>query len=126
MMVAMTWVLVILAGAAGTAARYGIGLAVGPREFPWATLAINITGSFLIGLVLTFGALGHVSPRITTALAVGFLGAFTTYSTFSWELFTLGHSKQAVAASLYVAASLLVGWLAAAGGYRLGQAIAPH
>ena len=124
MMVGMTWLLVVLAGAAGTAARYGIGLAVGPREFPWATLGINVAGSFLIGLVLTMGALGRLNPQTTTALAVGFLGAFTTYSTFSWEVLVLGRANQVALAVLYVLLSVLLGWLAAAVGYRYGQSFA--
>ena len=126
MMVDMTWLLVVLAGATGTAARYGIGLAVGPREFPWATLGINVAGSFLIGLVLTMGALGRLSPQTTTALAVGFLGAFTTFSTFSWETLVLGRANQVALAVLYVLLSVLLGWLAAALGYRLGQAFGPR
>ena len=124
-MVDMTWLLVVLAGATGTAARYGIGLAVGPREFPWATLGINVAGSFLIGLVLTMGALGRVSPQTTTALAVGFLGAFTTYSTFSWETLALGRANHVALAVLYVLVSVLLGLLAAGLGYRLGQNVGP-
>jgi CrcB protein len=126
MMGDMTWLMVVLAGAVGTAARYGIGLVVGPRGFPWATLGINVTGSFLIGLILTMGALGRLSPQTTTALAVGFLGAFTTYSTFSWETLVLGRTNQVVLAVLYVLASVVLGWLAAAAGYRLGQTFSPN
>ena len=119
----MTWVLVIVAGALGTAARYGIGLLVGPREFPWATFGINVSGSFLIGLALTLGAAGRMSPQVTTALAVGFLGAFTTYSTFSYEVFTLGKTGQVPVALLYIGLSVVLGWLAASGGYALGSSV---
>lgn len=119
----MTWLLVAVAGAAGALTRYGITLAVGPRPFPIATLAINVTGSFLLGLVLTLGAAGRLSPQATTALAVGFLGAYTTYSTFSWELFTLGRADRLLTATAYLAASVALGVLAAALGYRAGTAI---
>ena len=119
----MTWIYVVAAGAAGTAARYGIGLAVGPRTFPFATLGINVAGSFLIGLVLTFGTEGHLSTRTTTALAVGFLGAFTTYSTFAWETFTLGRTDRLALAALYVGLSVALGLLAAAAGYQVGRAL---
>ena len=119
----MTWVYVALAGAAGAMTRYGITLAVGERSFPVTTLAINVTGSFLLGWVLTLGALGRLSPQATAALAVGFLGAYTTYSTFSWELFTLGRTDRLVAAVLYLALSVTLGVLAAAAGYRLGKGI---
>ena len=66
----MTWFLVVVAGAVGTAARYGIGLAVGPRPFPYATLGINVVGSFLIAFVLVVGAEGRMSAQTTTASAV--------------------------------------------------------
>lgn len=119
----MTWLYVAAAGVAGTLARYGIGLAIGPRSFPWATLGINVAGSFLIGLVITAGTQGLLSPRTTTALAVGFLGAFTTYSTFAYETFTLGHGDRLLRAALYVGASVVLGVLAAGLGYRLGTSL---
>lgn len=122
MMGRVTWLLVVLGGAAGAAARYGIGLAVGPQGFPWATLGINVVGSFLIGVVLTVGALGRLGPQATTALAVGFLGAFTTYSTFSWEALVLGRTHRVVPAVLYLMASVGLGLAAAAAGYRVGRA----
>ena len=117
----MTWVYVVTAGAAGTAARYGIGLAVGVRGFPFSTLGINVLGSFLIGLVLTLGAHGRLSPQTTTALAVGFLGAFTTYSTFAWEALTLGRADRLALAAVYVGLSVTLGLLAAAAGYQVGR-----
>ena len=119
----MTWALVVVAGALGTAARYSIGLLVGPRELPWATLGINVSGSFLIGLALTVGA-ERLSPPVTTALAVGFLGAFTTYSTFSYEAFTLAKTSQMPSALLYIAVSVAMGWGAAALGYGFGSSLA--
>lgn len=126
MMAHMTWFLVVTAGAVGTAARYGIGLALGSRPFPWGTLVINVSGSFLIGLVLTVGTLGRLSPQATTALAVGFLGAFTTYSTFSWETLMLGRTDQVALAILNVVASVVLGLVAAAVGYRVGVFLSSH
>lgn len=119
----MTWLLVAAAGAAGALCRYAIVLAVGPRPFPAATLLINVVGSFLLGLVLTYGLLGRLSPQATTAIAVGFLGAFTTYSTFSWELFHLGRTDRLAMAGAYLALSIVVGVLAAGAGYRLGTVL---
>lgn len=121
----MTLLLVVIAGAAGAAARYGIGYAVGPRAFPWATLGINVVGCFLIGMVLTLGALKQLPAPATTALAVGFIGSFTTYSTFSWELFTLGRTEQMISAGVYLTTTVILGLLATAAGYRLGLALAP-
>ena len=117
----MVWVLIAAAGAAGALCRYGIVLAIGARPFPVATLLINVAGSFLLGLVLTYGALGRLSPQATTAIAVGFLGAFTTYSTFSWELFDLGRTDRLAAAGGYLALSVIAGVVAAGLGYRLGE-----
>ena len=119
----MTALLVAIAGAAGALTRYAISLAIGPRDFPIATLLINVTGSFLLGLVLTFAAKGRLSPQATAALGVGFLGAYTTYSTFSWELLTLGRADRLVAATLYLALSVVAGVVAAWGGYRLATAV---
>ena len=119
----MTWLLVGIAGAAGALTRYGISLALGPRPFPLATLLINVSGSFLLGVVLTVGALGRFTPQVTTAIAVGFLGAYTTYSTFSWELFTLGRTDRVATGVAYLALSVILGLLAAALGYRLGRAV---
>jgi CrcB protein len=117
----MKAVLVGVAGAAGALARYGIGLAVGPRGFPYATLAINVSGSFLLATLLTYATGRGVDPIVTVPLAVGFLGAFTTWSTFSWETFTMLRTGDSTGAVVYVAASLAVSLLAALAGYRLGQ-----
>ena len=113
-----------LAGAAGALSRYGIGLAIGPQLFPWATLSINITGSFVLAFVITWGIAGHLSTDASTAIAVGFLGAYTTYSTFMYETFVMGRTERAPTAVLYVAVSLVGGLIAAWGGYRLGRALA--
>ncbi len=77
--------LIALAGAAGALARYGIGQAVGPRTFPWATLAINVAGALALGFVLAGPIAARWPADITAAITVGFLGAFTTFSTFAYE-----------------------------------------
>ncbi len=58
---------------------------MGPRSFPWATLAINLLGSFLLGVLAKLAADGGWPDKTTLPLGVGFLGAFTTFSTFSVE-----------------------------------------
>jgi CrcB protein len=116
--------LVAVAGAAGAVTRYGIGMAIGVRTFPWATFAINITGSFLLGLLVTLGAERNWSGNVTVPLAVGFLGAFTTFSTFSFETQTLLRTGRAQTALIYVAASVVVGVVAAAGGYATARGLA--
>jgi CrcB protein len=116
--------LVALAGAAGALTRYGLGVAVGIRSFPWATLGINLTGSFLLGLILTAGTDRGWPETTTVPIAVGFLGAYTTFSTFSFETYTLLRTDRAGVALLYVVASLAGGVLAAALGYATARAVA--
>ena len=113
--------MIAVAGAAGALARYGIGNAVGVRTFPWATLAINVVGSFLLGLLLQ-AATGRLDDDLRVALAVGFLGAFTTFSTFGYETVAMLRDGRAAAAALYVVASVVVGVGAAAVGWRVGAA----
>ena len=119
----MRILLIAVAGAGGAVTRYGIGRAVGVRSFPWATLLINVTGSFLLALVLTVATAKRWSPDVSAAIAVGFLGAFTTFSTFAWEGLTLGRTDRLPAAVAYVTASIALGLLAATAGLRLGEAL---
>lgn len=82
-----------LGGACGTWARYLTALAMGPRAqggFPWATLAVNLVGCFLMGLLLHLSArLAGVPPVVRLALGTGFLGGLTTYSSFNAEVLEL-------------------------------------
>ena len=60
------------------------------RSLPYGTLAVNIIGSFLLGLLMTFGMRSTLlSPELRTGLSIGFMGGFTTFSTFSWETIRL-------------------------------------
>ena len=113
---------VAIAGAAGAVARYTIGRAVGVRSFPWATLLINVVGSAVLGYVLSGPGAGRWSTTATTAVAVGFLGAFTTFSTFAYETTAMLRTDQPVRAFTYVALSVALGLLAAAAGYAVGRA----
>lgn len=80
----MNWLLVGLGGAVGSMLRYGIYLLAGQTRFPWATLTVNLTGSLLLGFVASW-AMVRWNTTVTTALAVGLLGGFTTFSALSWE-----------------------------------------
>ena len=102
--------------------RYAIGLTARQLLFPWATLSINLVGSFVLGLFLTW-AVGRVSVAIVTPIAVGVLGGFTTFSTFAWEGFFLGRSGRPELALVYVFLSVAGGLVAAWFGYRLGRFI---
>ena len=110
-------------GAAGALSRYWVGLAVGVRAFPWATLAINLTGSLALGFVLKLGLDRGWSEGVVVPIAVGFLGAYTTFSTFSYETFTLARTDRLTAAVTYVVVSVLGGVIAAAAGWALARAV---
>jgi fluoride exporter len=114
-------VLVAIAGAAGALARYGVGVAFGGRTFPWATLAINVTGSLLLGFVLKFGLDRGWADTTTAPLAIGFIGAYTTFSTFSYETFNLARTDRTALAVGYVVASVVGGVLAALVGYMAAR-----
>jgi CrcB protein len=118
----MRLVLLGVAGSMGALARYGIGVAVGERSFPWATLAINVVGSFVLALLLTMAIARSWSPDVVVPLGVGLLGAFTTFSTFTWDIVTMGRGDRVGAATTYLVASVALGVLAAALGVRAGEA----
>jgi CrcB protein len=85
----MKYLLVLAGGAAGSLARYAAGTAIMTRmgsRFPFGTLFVNITGSFLIGLLMTLlTERFHPHPNLRLLLVVGFLGGYTTFSSFEWE-----------------------------------------
>jgi CrcB protein len=117
----MRFVWVGVAGALGAVARYAIGLAVGAQAFPWATLGVNVSGSFVLAFAVTWFTERRVPTELATAVTVGFVGAYTTFSTFAWETFVLGRTERAVPATVYVVASVVASVLAAWSGYRLAQ-----
>lgn len=118
----MRFIWVGLAGAIGAVARYAIGLTVDQSRFPWATLAINLSGALLLGLFLTL-ALGRVSVAVMTPVAVGLIGGFTTFSTFAWEGFTFGRTGRVWIAIVYMSVSVVGGLSAAWLGYVVGRAL---
>lgn len=115
---------IALAGAIGAVVRYRIGVAIGLRSFPWATLGVNVIGSFSLAFVLAGPGVSRWSATTTTAVAIGLLGAFTTFSTFGYETFTLLRTGREQLALLYVALSLFGGLAATALGYVVGREIA--
>jgi CrcB protein len=109
------------AGGAGCVARYLVALAVGRRDFPYATLIVNVVGSFLIAFILELALLRKDIPvNLQLALTTGFMGGFTTYSSFNFETTQIvidGHAARGIAnvcATLVGAlgAGLLGLWLA--------------
>ena len=113
----MRIVFLAAAGALGVLARYGVATAVGPTTFPWATLAINLLGSFALGVLVVLA-----TDDVRLIVGVGFLGAFTTFSTFSVDTVTMLRAGRTSAALAYVALSLTGGVAMAALGYRVAVA----
>ena len=114
-------------GIAGTLARYGLEGVVQHRSgssFPYGTLSVNLLGCFFLGVIGKF-ALNHVSisPDLRIGLTVGFFGAFTTFSTFSWETIRMLEDGEWMKGTAYVAASVLLGLIVMLAGIRLGDAI---
>jgi CrcB protein len=114
--------LLVLGGAVGAPARYLADGFVQSRShgvFPWGTFAINVSGSFVLGVV-TGAALYHgLGPLPNAAIGTGFCGAYTTFSTFSYETVRLLEEGAVVTASLNALASVAVGLVAAAAGIAL-------
>lgn len=112
--------LVALGGALGALARFGVSSALPPRAFPWHTLLVNLAGAFVLGaLVLDHGA----EHRTRLLVAVGFLGAFTTLSTYSAETVDLWRNGHVAAAIGNVLGNGLGGPLMALAGWRLAAAL---
>jgi CrcB protein len=112
-------------GALGAVARYFLGGTVLSRvasPFPMATFVINVTGSFILGLFFTLVAeRAQFSPHVRLAVAVGFVGAYTTFSTFEYETLRLAEERGMWLALLNVILSVVVGFAAVWGGMALAH-----
>ncbi|MCU1586857.1 MAG: CrcB protein [Frankiales bacterium] len=106
---------VTLAAGLGAVCRYLVDRAVGHDRFPWSTVLINVSGSFLLGLLA--GAAGH---DLLAVAGTGFAGGFTTLSTLAWETVLLAEHGRPRAAAGNVALSFGAGLLAAAAGLAIG------
>jgi fluoride exporter len=106
----------------GGLARYGFSNLFHGGALPWATLAINVAGSFLLGALVVIPA-DWLSEQSRDAIGIGLLGGFTTFSTFSVQAFLDFEAGEPGLALTYVAASVVLGIGAAAGGYFLTRAV---
>lgn len=109
---------VCLAGAAGSGTRYLIALWAAQRlgsSFPYGTLIVNLVGCFAIAAVMHAALTLSWSPTVRSAIAIGFIGGFTTYSSFNYETTRLleegAHGPAALNALATIVGSLAAGWL---------------
>lgn len=119
----MTLLYVALGGALGAVARYGLSgwlQETAGGTFPWGTLAVNVAGCFLLGLTLAWLERVAVAADVRSFAAIGVLGAFTTFSTFSYEAVALLRDRDWLRAGGYLSGSLLLGLAAVVAGLGLG------
>lgn len=119
--------LIAVFGIAGTLARYWLDGLVQSRagaSFPYGTLFVNLSGCFFLGLVGRF-ALNHaaVSPDFRIALTAGFFGAFTTFSTLSWDTVRMLEEGEWVKGAVYVGVSVLTGLILMFAGMRIADVV---
>jgi CrcB protein len=112
--------LILIVGAggfAGSVARFLSQQAIArlyPSSFPWGTLTVNIAGCLIIGIVYGLGEKGGIlSPEMRLLLATGFCGGFTTFSSFAYDNVGLLRDGELLYALLYIAASVVIGLVAA-------------
>jgi CrcB protein len=122
--------LVVLGGAAGSLARYGIGEWLNPgHELPVGTLLVNVTGSFALGALLAVLALRGddtgARREARLLLGTGLLGGYTTYSALAVETETLLRDGRVALGTAYAIGSVVLGVLAAAAGVAAGRRVAP-
>jgi fluoride exporter len=123
----MKYLMVGLGGCLGSVLRFWLGSFIAGRlgsRFPYGTFVINITGSFLVGVVVTVLATkAHWSPNWRYLIPIGFIGGYTTFSAFEYETFRLFQDGQPLAAILNVTLSVVVGFAGVWAGVVAGRVI---
>lgn len=108
------YILIGIFGIGGAICRYGIGVLFS-AAFPWGTLIVNIAGCFLLPIIFVFiRKAGCFSGEMVTAMGTGFVGAFTTFSTFSTDIIKLADGGNVAMACIYLFTSLAGGMIAVA------------
>jgi fluoride exporter len=122
MTVVAVWIGVMLLGGAGAVARFQLDRAVSKRigkPFPFGTLAVNLSGAMLLGF---FAGLA-LTPHVALLAGTGFVGSYTTFSTWMLETQRLGEERQVVGAFANIAVSVVLGLAAAWLGQSIGAAL---
>lgn len=122
----MNVLLVALGGAIGSAARYLVGAFVANRfgpNFPWGTFIVNVSGSFLIGVILSLVGGGQLPAGARLFLAVGVMGGYTTFSTYSNETLQLVQGGEVGAAMFNALGQVVAGFIGVYLGVVLGRVL---
>jgi CrcB protein len=121
------YLLIALGGALGSIARYWVGSTVAGRmgiRFPYGTLLVNLTACIIIGFSLTYlGRRADLNPAWRFLIPVGFIGAYSTFSTYEWETLSTLRSGAFFLAALYAVGSLVLGLVAVWGGSLLADVL---
>ena len=121
------YLLIAIGGALGSIARYWVGSTVANRmgtRFPYGTFVINITACVIIGFSLTFLARRvDLNPAWRFLIPVGFIGAYSTFSTYEWETLSTLRAGAFFLAALYAVSSLILGLAAVWGGAMIAELI---
>jgi CrcB protein len=119
------YLLIAAGGALGSIARYWVGSTIAGRmgiRFPYGTLVVNLTACVLIGFSLTYlSRRAGINPAWRFLIPVGFIGAYSTFSTYEWETLSTLRSGAFLLAALYAAGSLILGLAAVWGGSWLAE-----
>jgi CrcB protein len=123
----MNYVVVAIGAMIGGLLRYIVSVSFSSPvagSFPWSTLAMNVVGSFFLGLVMQFVGERHIiGDSAKLFLTIGVIGSFTTFSTFSFETISLFQTGEAMRGAIYIAASNIFSIFAAFGGYAVGKIV---
>ena len=119
------YLLIAFGGALGSMARYWVGSTIGSRmgtKFPYGTFVINITACMIIGFSLTFLAKrADLNPAWRFLVPVGFIGAYSTFSTYEWETLSTIRTGAFLLAAFYAVSSLILGLAAVWGGSVIAE-----
>ncbi len=110
------YVMIVIGGSLGTLARYEVATRIQanvPAGFPWGTFIVNVSGCFMMGVAMTLLTDRLVAnPQWRYLIPIGFIGAYTTFSTFEFEAFRANAEGAFLIGGLYVVGSVVTGYLA--------------
>ena len=120
------YLFVALGGALGSVARFWVGSAISGRmgtRFPYGTFVVNVTACVIIGFILTLlGGRTEIHPAWRFLVAIGFVGAYSTFSTFEWEIFSTLQAGAFLMGAFYVVLSLIFGLAGVWAGVMIARA----